>query len=381
MSDNSQKLPSVKDTNDLKGKAVLLRASLNVPIESGQVVNQFRIMRTLPTINWLRQVGARTVVIGHIGRDPKETLEPVYNVLNTLFETKWCDEVVGQKVTTAVSDLKDGEVILLENLRRNPGEKGNNENFAKELAELADVYINDAFDAAHRAHASLVGVPKFLPSYFGLNFLTEYQELTKAINPAKPSLFIIGGAKFETKLPLIEKYAKTYSQVMIGGALANDMFKAKGYEVGKSLVSDIDLNDTTVMDHANIILPVDVTVKGDDGVRVTSPDSVLKHEAILDIGPQTVAMVRQETAKASSILWNGPMGNYESGYNSGTEGVAVAVAEASAHTIIGGGDTVAAIESLGIQDKFDFISIAGGAMLIYLESGTLPAIDVVIKAN
>lgn len=377
----NKKLPSVEEIKDLKGKVVLLRASLNVPVENGKVVNQFRIMHAMPTINFLRQAGAKTVMIGHIGRDPEETLKPVYDVLSTLFEAKWCDKTVGEKVTSAISELAEGELLLLENLRQDSREKSNDETFAKELADLAEIYVNDAFDAAHREQASLVGIPKFIPSYFGLNFLNEYSELSKAMTPQEPSLFIIGGAKFETKLPLIEKYARTYSKVMIGGALANDMFKAKGHEIGQSLVSDIDLRETEVLSHSNILLPVDVTVKGDDGVRVTEPDTVMSHEAILDIGPRTVALIKEEASKAKSILWNGPMGNYENGYNTGTEGVAVAISEADSHTIIGGGDTVAAIETLAIEDKFDFISIAGGAMLIYLESGTLPAIEAVVEAE
>ena len=375
----SKKLPSIKDIPELQGKRVLLRASLNVPVADGEVVNQFRIMRALPTINYLRQQGARVTVVAHIGRDPKDTLKPVYDILETLIAASWCDTVSGKSAAKTAAAVKDGEVLLLENVRSDDREKLNDESFAKELASYGDVYVNDAFAASHRSHASLVGVPEHLPSYFGFNFIREFEELTKAAKPTEPSLFILGGAKFDTKLPLVDKYANTYTNVFIGGALANDMYKARGLEIGTSLVSDVDLKNTAIMNHLNILLPVDVTVKGKDGVRVITPDDVKPDENILDSGPKTVEMLADYIAEAKTILWNGPLGDYEHGFNTETESLAKAIAESDAYTIVGGGDTIAAIESLCLQDKFSFLSTAGGAMLTFLEHGSLPAIDAVVN--
>ncbi|MEZ4200186.1 MAG: phosphoglycerate kinase [Candidatus Paceibacterota bacterium] len=372
------KLPSVKDIKDLKGTRVLLRASLNVPIEDGAVTNQFRIMRALPTINYLRQAGAQVVVIAHIGRKPEESLMPVYEVFKTLLKAKWCPAIVGEEAQKAVTDLKDGDVLLLENVRSDEREKANDPAFAKELASYADIYINDAFAASHRTHASLVGVSEHLPSYFGFNFLHEYEELQKAADPKEPSLFILGGAKFDTKMPLVEKYANTYTNVFIGGALANDMFKAAGHPVGKSLVSDVDLRDSAIVNHLNILTPTDVTVTGDNGVRVTTPDDVASHEIIYDAGPKTIEMLMPYIQEAKSILWNGPLGNYEKGFNTETEALAKAIAAAPGYAVVGGGDTIAAIELLCIQEQFGFLSTAGGAMLTFLEHGTLPAITAVV---
>lgn len=371
-------LPSILNVEDLKGKTVLLRASLNVPIKNGEVVECFRIESALETIKFLQNAEAKVVLIGHIGREPIETLEPVHRVLTTLVGSKWGGVISGAK--EQLSSLQNGEVILFQNLRQDQREEDNDDVFAKELASLADIYVNDAFADSHRKHASIVGVPKYLPSYFGASFIKEYKALSTVMEPKRPSLFIIGGAKFDTKLPLILRYAKEYDQVFIGGALANDLFRARGLPVGQSLVSDIDLKDSELLSCQNIILPESVVVDGLAGKLEKDISEVNADEKILDAGRKSLESIKDLVKTASTILWNGPLGNYEMGFASGTETLAKMIAESGAYSVVGGGDTIASIRSLGLSDKFSFLSTAGGAMLTFLETGTLPAIDAVLRS-
>ena len=376
-----RKLPSLQDMPPVSGKYVLVRASLNVPVAEGIVSNEFRIARALPTINKLRAAGARVIVAAHIGRESEETLRPVFEVLQGSLPITFSEKIVGREVLALRDQLKDGEVLLLENLRRDPGEKINDKNLAADLAALADYYVNDAFAASHRAHASLVGVPALLPSFFGLNFIHEYEELKRVMEPVAPALFVLGGAKFDTKLPLVEEYLETYDHVIIGGALANDFYKGLGYEVGTSLVSDIDLSDSPLLKHKKIILPEEVVVDGPEGRRVSQADAVASNEAILDAGPGFIDTVKELVLEAKTILWNGPLGNFEAGYGEQTTAFGRLVASAPGHSLLGGGDTIAAIEALGCQEKYGFLSTAGGAMLTFLETKTLPAIDAIIDKS
>ena len=373
-----QKLPfkSVTACTDLQGKYVFLRASINVPIEEGVVKNQFRITRGLATIQYLVAHGAKVIIAGHVGSDGSISAEPIADVFSTHVPTTFSSEILGEGTQSLRDALKDGEVLLLQNLRSNAGEKKNDAAFAQQLAELADVYVNDAFSASHREHASLSSITQFLPSYVGLNFVHEYQELTKALTPDSPSLFMLGGAKFDTKMPLVEKFLDIYDYVFVGGALANDFFKAKGYETGKSLVSDVSLAGSPLMTHPKILLPLDVVVEKDGVSRTVVPSEVRADERILDAGPKTVQMLAEHIAKAKMVLWNGPFGDYEHGFEEQTIAVAKRIAEAPGYSVIGGGDTVASIEELNCQEKYNFLSTAGGAMLTFLELGTLPAIEV-----
>ena len=370
-------LPDIRDVDDLSGKYVLLRASLNVPIEDGIVTNRFRLTRAIPTIEYLRAHGARTIVVGHLGREG-ESLHPVFEAMADLVPMQWCDEVSGRSVTSARDRLQDGDVLMLQNLRSERGEETNDASFARTLASVADIYVNDAFSDSHRMHASIVGVPQLLPSYFGENFIREYEALLQARTPQSPSLFMLGGAKFETKLPLVTAFLHAYDHVFVGGALAHDIWRARGYELGTSLVSDINLAGDPIVNAPNLLLPVDVTVQTAGYVRVTTPDEVKPDEKIVDAGPKTVELLESYIAAARTILWNGPLGNYEDGFATATERVAETVARSFAHTTVGGGDTIASIESLCLQNRFDFLSTAGGAMLTFLETGTLPAIDAVL---
>lgn len=374
-------IPGITDVPDLEGKYVLVRVSLNVPVANGKVTNAFRIEQSLPTIKYLAEKKAKVILCSHLGREPQETLRPVYEALQQFISLKFSPEVVGETTTALRNELRNGEVLLLENLRQQQGEVENSVSFAQQLAALADIFVNDDFAASHRAHASLHAICTFLPSYAGINFMHEYTELLKVMHPESPSLFILGGAKFETKMPLVEKYLDIYDYIFIGGALANDFFKAKGYEVGTSLVSDISLHDSPLLSNPKILLPLDVTAVKDEVPRVTEPITVAKDESILDVGPKTTEMLASYIKQAKTILWNGPMGNYENGFQKETLACARLIAEAEAYTVVGGGDTVAAIESLHVEDKYSFLSTAGGAMLTFLEHGSLPALDALLAAQ
>lgn len=247
-------LPEIISCTDLKGKYVLVRVSLNVPVKDGVVLNAFRIQQSLPTITYLRQQGAKVILCSHIGKSPDETLAPVHTALLAYFPVQFSPEVVGEATTKMRNALQDGEVLLLENVRRDSREIENDPSFAKELSLLAEVFVNDDFAASHRAHASLHAICALLPSYVGINFAHEYTELSKAMTPESPSLFMIGGAKFETKMPLVEKYLPIYDHVFIGGALANDFFKGKGLEVGTSLVSKVSLVGSSLLTNPQVLL-------------------------------------------------------------------------------------------------------------------------------
>ncbi len=368
-------MKGIQDIESVAGKRVLVRISTNVPIHNGEVSNDFRLRSVLPTITQLQDRGARVILLGHLGRDG-ETLKPVYEYLKQKLNLTFIEDTSGEKTQRAVSTMSDGDVILLENLRKDSREVANDDTFAKELASLGDIYVNEDFAVSHREHASIVGVPKYLPSYAGLHFQKEVAELSKAREPLPGSLFIIGGAKFETKLPLIEKFSDVYETVIITGALANNFFDARGYETGTSLVAkNIDISHLLSKEH--IHTPVDVVVSKGKMSETKKPEEVKEDEKIVDAGQATVASITDELKKASSVVWNGPLGEYESGFSEGTKALAEAIANSNCYSIIGGGDTVAAIAELGIEDKISFISTAGGAMLTFLEEGTLPGIEVI----
>lgn len=374
--DGRSTLPSVHDIKDLKGKRVLLRSSLNAPVSNGAVTETFRLESSVPTINFLKQAGAKVIVLGHIGREKDESLKPVFEALKGMTEIGWGGDF--NSVSSQIDELEEGQAILLENIRQDERETKGDDSLAKELSDLADVYVNDAFSDSHRSHASITGVPKYLPSYFGDSFIREYDELKKVMTPEHPSLFILGGAKFETKMPLVKRYAEVYDKVYIAGALANDFFKAKGFEVGHSMVSEIDLSCDPILQNPKIMTPTDVVASSDNGDRQVLPNEVTAEEVIMDIGPNSLKNLKEEVMSAKTVLWNGPLGNFEKGFSAGTEALAKAIANSSAHSVVGGGDTIASIRALNLNNQFGFISTAGGAMLVFLETGTLPAIDAIL---
>jgi phosphoglycerate kinase len=337
----------------------------------------FRAKQGWATIAYLATEGAKVIVVSHLGRDPEESMEPVAQALKKAgFPVFFVPDITGQIARHAVETMQNGDVALLDNIRRDERETKNDESLAKELASLADVYVDDAFATAHREHASIVGVPKFLPHYAGLLMRDEVRELTKALKPQSPSFAILGGAKFETKAPLIKRLLETYDHLFITGALANDVFKARGLPVGVSLISK-ELPGEDVLKHPHFLAPVDVTVLGADGQsRMKKPEEVLPDEKIVDIGPDSVALIAPLIAEAKCILWNGPTGMYEAGYNAYTDAIGNLLTKSSAERLIGGGDTIAALEAGHIpQEKLGFLSTGGGAMLEFLLKGTLPALD------
>lgn len=368
-------MKKVTDIENLKGKYVVLRASLNVPLVDGVVRDEFRIKRALPTLRYLHEQGAKTIIISHIGRKPEETLKPVYEALEKYLPIHWGGKVTGDEFAGRRNLMSDGDILLTENLRQSSEESDNDPAFVETLSALGEIYVNDAFAEAHREHASTFGIAQKLPAYAGLTLLEEIAELKKALTPEHPSLFLLGGAKFETKMPLVEKFLKLYDYVFIGGALVNDILKARGLEVGQSMVSDVSLENAPFLHDAKLLLPIDVIVDGPDGRQIRAIDKVGKEEKILDAGPMTIDMLATYVEKAKTILWNGPFGAYEMGYTQSTEITARHIAAADAFSVIGGGDTVAAVEKLGINDMFGFVSIGGGAMLTFLETGSTSVIN------
>ncbi|MBP9750176.1 MAG: phosphoglycerate kinase [Candidatus Pacebacteria bacterium] len=367
---------TLNDLPDIRGKRVLVRSELNAPVKDGVVADRYRIEQAVPTLKELASRGAKVIVIAHIGREPSETLAPVADVLRELIPSvQFVPSLVGEEVSRAVEDLPEGGTLLLENVRSEEGETKNDPSFADGLAMLADYYVDDAFGATHRAHASIVGVPARLPAFAGLLLERELVEMDKGLQPESPSLFILGGAKFETKEPLLEAALPRYDHIFIGGALANDFLKAEGFVVGKSLVSDGTEKVAELLASGKIILPVDVVVDGPDGVVTKRADHVGPEDTIVDVGPESVTELGMRIAHAKTIVWNGPLGFYEKGYIKGTESVAQLVADAPGHSIVGGGDTVAAIRELGLAEKFNFLSTGGGAMLDYLVDGSLPGVE------
>ena len=371
-------MKTLSDIPHLEGVKVLVRADFNVPIANGEVADDYRIRMALPTIQFLRKKKAKVILVSHLeaadGDNP--SLEPVARRLEKLdgkvvFVKYW------KNAQQAIeNELGDGGCILLENLRFFEGEKDNDPKFAEQMASLADIYVNEAFSVSHREHASIVSVPKLIPAYAGMQFEREVTALSKAFNPTHPFLFILGGAKFETKLPLLSKFIDIADSVFLGGALANDVFKAKGYETGISLLSKGGVDLSGFANNPKLMIPVDVVTQNKE---VKASDQVSKTDKIMDSGPKSMALLKQKIDQAKFILWNGPLGLYEDGYRGPTLDLAKFIAGASegngTESIVGGGDTLAAISSLGLQDKFTFISTAGGAMLDFLAKGTLPGIE------
>lgn len=367
---------------DIEGKRVLLRLDLNVPILDGEVADINRLERIIPTVDFLRQNNARIIILAHAeNKDGEnESLLPILHYLNGYFKTDFCPTFFTPESIEKILKLEDKGVLLFENVRINPGEKENDPEFAKKLSQMADIYVNDAFSTSHRKHASVVGVPEFLPHYAGLLMKSEIENLSKVLTPEHPFVFILGGAKFETKMPLVKKYLDKADTIFIGGALANDIFKAKGFEVGTSLVSKGGFDMEDLLDNPKVVTPADVTVADKDGnVVFKKPEDVGSNDCIVDAGPETVEQLKDILKNAKTIVWNGPLGNYEKGFADKTESLVEIVAEATtdgATTIIGGGDTVASIQKMDIGHKFTFVSTGGGAMMDYLVNETLPGIQV-----
>ena len=381
---------------DLRGKRVFIRADFNVPLDDNlMVTDDRRIRSTLPTINYAIDEGAKVILSSHFGRpkgkrDPKLSLAPVAKRLQRLLnkDVIFIPDCVGSQVESLVSKMKEGDVILLENLRYHPEEEQNNEEFARALASLADVYVNDAFGTAHRVHASIVGVPKFLPAAAGFLLKKEIEYLRGAIeNPVRPFVAILGGVKVSGKINVLENLVGKVDKVLIGGGMAYTFIKAMGYEVGNSLVEE-DMLETAQRIRRKLkgmgikfYLPVDCVIA--QGIETSTETKIIptleipKGWAALDIGPATARLFSEAIQDAKTILWNGPMGVFEEdAFSRGTFAVARAVADAYALTIVGGGDTDLAVHRAGVSDAISFISTGGGAALQLLEGKELPGIAV-----
>jgi phosphoglycerate kinase len=366
-------MKKIQDIKNLKGKKVLLRSTLNVPVKNGIIVNDFRLKNSLKTINFLREAEAKIILVGHIGKDDSASLSCVYEYFKKHTQIFFTGEILGENTDRMLEQMNDGDIVMLENLRKDGGEISNNESFAKKLASFADIYVNDAFSVSHREHASIVGIPKYLDGYVGILFQEEVKELSNALEPQSPSLCILGGAKFETKEPLINKLLNIYDKVFISGALAHNFFKNRGFNIGVSLSSNVDIGE--LVNNEKIMTPIDVVVVNKDGIFIKKPNEVKDEDNISDSGPATVKELEKLIKNLKFILWNGPLGKYEKGFNGPTKELARAIAKSPAKTLIGGGDTIAAIEHLGLEGKFSFVSTGGGAMLQFLLDGTLIGIE------
>jgi len=380
---------TIKDI-DVNKKCVLVRVDFNVPIKDGQVSDDTRIKAAIPTIQYLLDHGAAVILLSHLGRpkgkvNPEYTLRPVADHLQKLIErtVSFAEDCIGPAAEKAVAFLEPGQVLLLENTRFHPEEEKNDEDMAKQLASFADIYVNDAFGTAHRAHASTEGVARHLPSVAGLLMEKEIRYLGAAIaNPSHPFIAILGGAKISDKIGVIRNLLTKTDQILIGGGMANTFFKAKGIETGDSLVED-DVLDTArgLLREAGdkLHLPQDMIIADQFAAEANSKTipvgDVPQGWRILDIGPETVKTFSQILSEAKTVVWNGPMGVFEfPKFAKGTYGIAEAVANSNAISIIGGGESVAAIQQSGLADKITHISTGGGASLEMLEGKTLPGL-------
>jgi phosphoglycerate kinase len=385
------------DDADLKGKRVLLRVDLNVPMEGGRVSDRTRIERVLPTIRAIAEQGGRVILLAHFGRpkgrDAKASLKPIAPVLAELIgkPVAFADDCIGEPAASAVAKLKDGDVLLLENTRYHAGEEKNDEAFVKALAANGDVYVNDAFSAAHRAHASTEGLARVLPAYAGRSMQAELEALSKALDkPKRPVIAVVGGAKVSTKIDLLENLVGKVEALVIGGGMANTFLAALGMPIGRSL-AERDLADTAnrIMTRAAetgcaIILPVDAVVA--ERFEANAPAHEYGVEAvpaagmILDIGSKSLERINAAMDEAATLVWNGPLGAFETKpFDRATLAAARHAAERTRQgkllTVAGGGDTVAALNAAGVADNFTYVSTAGGAFLEWLEGKSLPGVE------
>ncbi|MFP4343418.1 MAG: phosphoglycerate kinase [Anaerolineales bacterium] len=383
------KKKTVRDL-DLQGKRVLMRADFNVPLQAGKITDDNRIQAALPTIKYILEHGASLVLMSHLGRPKGEvksdlSLQPVAERLGELLQrpVKMAPDSVGQEVKKLAQELKPGEVLLLENTRFHAGEKANDPEYAQQLAQLGDVYVNDAFGTAHRAHASTVGVTEYLPAVAGFLIEKEIEYLNKAASePEHPYMVLMGGAKISDKIEAIENMLKRADKILIGGGMANTFLKSQGMEVGDSLVEDDATPEAErLLDKAagKLELPSDVVIadafENDANRRIVPVAEVPAGWRILDIGPDTIERYKVVLQEAETVAWNGPMGVFEmANFAEGTFAIARMLADLDATVIVGGGDSAAAVRDAGVVDKIAHVSTGGGASLEFLEGKTLPGI-------
>lgn len=388
---------TVRDV-DVRSKRVLVRVDFNVPLSEGTVADDTRIRAALPTLRYLVDHGARVIIVSHLGRpkgeaDPAYSLRAVRRVLARLLgrNVHFVDTTVGPEATEAVERMVDGEIVMLENVRFNPGEKANDPVFAKQLASLADIYVDDAFGAAHRAHASTVGVTAYLPAYAGMLLAREVETLTSMLtDPARPFVAILGGSKVSDKFGVIDRLLDSVDTLVIGGGMCFTLLVAKGVDVGRSMVETDWVEPAKRMiakaseRGVELLLPVDFVVA--DAIAEDADTKFVGREEVppdlmgLDIGPTTIELYKDAISRARTIFWNGPMGVFElSPFESGTREVALAVARnARAVSVVGGGDSVAALRKFNAEERVTFVSTGGGASMKLLEGSELPGLEALL---
>ncbi|HEY5433558.1 MAG TPA: phosphoglycerate kinase [Coriobacteriia bacterium] len=384
---------TVKDV-DVRGKRVLVRVDFNVPLSEGTVTDDTRVRAALPTLRYLVDHGARVIVMSHLGRpkgapDPQFSLRPVRRVLQRLLgrNVVFVDDIVGPEAHDAVDRMVDGEIIMLENVRFEPGEKTNDPEFARALASLADIYVNDAFGAAHRAHASTEGVAHFLPAYAGLLLAREVETLTAMLTePERPFVAILGGSKVSDKFGVIDRLLDCVDTLIIGGGMCFTLLVAKGVSVGDSIVETEWVEPAKAMltkaaeKGVELMLPVDFVIaeaiEADAETRIVAREEIPAGQMGLDIGPTTVELFKGAISTARTIFWNGPMGVFEMApFENGTKQIAIAVSRNNrAASIVGGGDSVAALKKFDVEDRITFVSTGGGASIKLLEGSELPGL-------
>ena len=388
---------TVRDV-DVAGKRVLVRVDFNVPLQEGSVVDDTRVRASLPTIRYLADHGARVILISHLGRpkgepDPQFSLRPVRRVLQKLVgrNVVFVDQTVGQEALEAVDRMVDGEILMLENVRFNPGEKSNDPAFAKELASLADLYVDDAFGAAHRAHASTVGVTEYLPAYAGMLLAREVETLTDMLaHPERPFVAILGGSKVSDKFGVIDRLLESVDILIIGGGMCFTLLVAKGVDVGRSLVETEWIEPAKEMLAkaadlgVELLLPVDFVVAEaiaeDVDTMIVGREEISADMMGLDVGPTSIELFKGAISSARTIFWNGPMGVFEmTPFEAGTRAIATAVASNNrAVSVIGGGDSVAALRKFGAEERVTFVSTGGGASMKLLEGSKLPGLEALL---
>jgi len=372
-----------------------VREDLNVPLANGGIADDSRVRAAAPTLQHLAQRGARVIVMSHLGRpkdrEPDLSLRPVAEDLAHRVgrEVKFAEDCVGEPAMTAVDGLQSGQVLLLENVRFHKEDEANDAQFARRLASLGDLFVNDAFAASHRAHASVVGVASYLPAYAGELMEAELEALHRALdNPRRPMVAVVGGAKVSTKVGVLRHLMSKVDSLLIGGAMANTFFKARGWPTGAGLVEDTALQEAREVEELagdKLVLPVDLVcarnVEPGEPLRIFDADRVEPEWKALDIGPRSIALFSAKIRGAGTVIWNGPVGVAEiKDFADGTKAVGEAIAESGGFTLVGGGDTVAAIESLGLAGRFSHVSTGGGATLEYLEGKELPGIAILKEA-
>lgn len=390
------KVNSIRDLKSISQKRVFLRLDLNVPIEKGKILDDYKIEGSLPTLCYLLKHKTSVVIASHLGKpkgkkDASLSLKPLAKALSQKLglKVKFVEDISSVKAKKTLSSLKPGEVALLENLRFFKGELDNDNNFAKKLASLSDVYVNDALAVSHRQQASVSAIKKYLPAFAGLLLERELKVFERVLKPKKPMVLIMGGAKIDSKAPLIKAFYNSANQILLGGGLANSFFSYEKKEIGKSLSSPDSVKVIKALMRGKkqknkMVLPIDVIVRAGNGkIKLKQVEDVLKTDTIFDIGPETITLFSKHIKKAQTLIWNGPMGKFEEKvFASGSLAVARLIASRSsgrAYGIVGGGETVSVLKKSGMMEYVDWVSTAGGAMMTYLSGQAMPGLDKIIK--